>query len=113
MSDMIILDDITPKPLTADDITPKPLTADDITPKPLTAANCHGCGLPYDDPGFADLVVSNDVWSQISPTGDEGGLLCPTCMVRAAAKAGLTRTRAIFRSGPFTAFILVFLAFPA
>ena len=63
-------------------------------------AQCGDCGLDYNDPGFADLVVPNDVWAQISPTGDEGGLLCPTCMVRAAVKAG-TRTSAVFRSGPF------------
>lgn len=66
------------------------------------AVGCMDCGLPYGDPGFADLFVPHDVWAKISPTGDEGGILCPTCMVRAAVKAGV-ETSAIFRSGPFFA----------
>lgn len=66
-------------------------------------AECYDCGLDYDNSGFADLVVPHDIWALISPTGDESGLLCPTCMVRAAARAGLTHIQAIFRSGPFTA----------
>lgn len=63
-------------------------------------ARCGDCGLPYGDDGFHDLVVPDDVWAKISPTGDENGLLCPTCMVRAAHRAGV-ETRAVFRSGPF------------
>lgn len=65
------------------------------------SVGCYDCGLPYDDPGFADLVVPNDVWAAIGPTGHEGGLLCPTCLVRAAVKAGVDRVTAVFRSGPF------------
>lgn len=63
-----------------------------------SVAACCDCGLPYADPGFADLVVTAEVWGVLSPSG---GLLCPTCMVRAAAKAGLTGIWAEFRSGPF------------
>lgn len=63
-------------------------------------AKCYDCGLPYGDPGFADLVVPNEAWLAMSPTGHEGGLLCPTCMVRAATVAGLD-VMAVFRSGPF------------
>lgn len=62
---------------------------------------CYDCGLDYDDPGFADLVVPHNIWNVISPTGDEGGLLCPTCIVRAAVRVGLNNIQAIFRSGPF------------
>lgn len=61
---------------------------------------CFDCGLAYKDPGFADLIVPHDVWAKISPTGHDGGLLCPTCLVRRAAKAGI-ECRAEFRSGPF------------
>lgn len=67
-----------------------------------SVAACYDCNLPYGDPGFADLIVPNDVWAKISPTGHEGGLLCPTCIVRRATKAGLQNVRAIFRSGPFS-----------
>jgi hypothetical protein len=66
-----------------------------------SGAFCLDCGLTYDDPGFCDLVVSDEVWRAISPTGHEGGLLCPTCMCRAARKAGLEGVAASFRSGPF------------
>ena len=67
---------------------------------PANAPCCYDCGLPYSDDGFADLVVDHGVWAKISPTGDEGGLLCPTCMVRAATREGVQAT-ARFMSGPF------------
>lgn len=64
-------------------------------------AECHDCGRPYgDEHGFPDLVVSHDAWAKISPTGDEGGLLCPSCMTKRAHDAGVTAT-ARFTSGPF------------
>lgn len=62
---------------------------------------CWDCGRKYgDEYGFPDLVVDDDVWKQISPTGHEGGLLCPCCMCRRAALLGL-HVKAIFKSGPF------------
>ena len=60
---------------------------------------CYDCGLNYSDEGFQDLVVPNDIWAEISPSGDEGGLLCPTCLIRALAKAGI-QTKGVFTSGP-------------
>ena len=39
---------------------------------------CADCKTPYDT--FRDMVVPNDIWAKISPFGDEGGLLCPTCI---------------------------------
>jgi hypothetical protein len=63
--------------------------------------SCYDCGLPYNDPGFADLVVPNDIWAKIGPIGHEGGLLCPTCLVRAAERSGV-QCHAEFRSGPFS-----------
>ena len=63
---------------------------------------CLDCGRKYgDEYGFPDLVVPHDVWAKISPTGDSGGLLCPSCMCRRAADAGLSEVPAVFRSGPF------------
>lgn len=64
-------------------------------------SDCYDCGIPYSDDGFCDLVVPHDVWAKISPTGDENGLLCPTCMVRRATRLGLENVHAVFRSGPF------------
>lgn len=65
-------------------------------------ARCHDCGREYaHEHGFPDLVVPNEVWKIISPTGDDGGLLCPSCMCKRAHDAGLSEVRAVFRSGPF------------
>lgn len=62
-------------------------------------SKCYDCKLDYGDDGFQDLTVSNDVWRRISPTGDDGGLLCPTCLVRALVREGIT-TEGAFASGP-------------
>jgi hypothetical protein len=62
---------------------------------------CMDCGRKYGDEfGFPDLVVPCDIWAKISPTGHEGGLLCPSCMCRRAHDAGV-KSLARFRSGPF------------
>lgn len=62
---------------------------------------CIDCGRKYgDEHGFPDLVVPNDAWKALSPTGHEGGLLCPSCMCRRAHDAGV-RCLARFTSGPF------------
>lgn len=60
---------------------------------------CYDCGLSYTDDGFQDLIISNESWRRISPTGDDGGLLCPTCLIRALVKEGI-RTEGAFMSGP-------------
>ena len=61
---------------------------------------CMDCGRKYgDEYGFPDLVIPNDVWNRISPTGDEGGLLCPSCICRRLHDASIS-TIGEFRSGP-------------
>lgn len=65
-------------------------------------AKCYRCGLPYEDPAFEDLIVPDDVWLAISPTGDFGGLLCPNCIcaaVREKFEGKVVEAR--FMSGPF------------
>lgn len=65
-------------------------------------AACHDCARPYgDEHGFPDLLVPDPVWALISPTGDGGGLLCPSCICARAHAAGLSRVESAFRSGPF------------
>lgn len=62
---------------------------------------CFDCGEPYGSPRFPDLVVPHRVWNELlSPTGDEGGLLCPNCMNARADRAGIECV-AHFTSGPF------------
>lgn len=41
------------------------------------------------------------VWAKISPTGDEGGLLCPSCICAALDREGL-ETTGKFTSGPLS-----------
>lgn len=62
---------------------------------------CYDCGRAYgDDCGFPDLWLPDEVWRVISPDGEGNGLLCPSCICRRAALAGV-RCPAVFRSGPF------------
>lgn len=62
-------------------------------------AKCHDCDRPYSDPGFQDLIILNHHWRKISPTGDEGGSLCPSCMCGRLEKAGI-KCAGSFMSGP-------------
>jgi len=46
-------------------------------------AECFDCKRPYgDENGFPDLVIPFWAWQKISPTGDDGGLLCPSCICK-------------------------------
>ena len=65
----------------------------------MSEAKCHDCQRPYGEPGFHDLVVPNDVWRRISPTKDEGGLLCPSCLLARLEVAGIECVGALM-SGP-------------
>ena len=60
---------------------------------------CNDCGLPYDSPRYADFVVPDEVWKRISPTGDEGGILCAGCMFGRMAMLNIT-CDGRFTSGP-------------
>lgn len=66
---------------------------------PVAALSCR-CGRPY--ASGPDLVVPDDVWVKISPTGDEGGILCPNCIHDALVMAGFPdcSVPAAFTSGP-------------
>lgn len=68
----------------------------------MAVLSCYDCGRPYgDEHGFPDLVVPHDIWNaQLSPEGNEGGLLCPSCMCKRAHDAEVS-CEAFFTSGPF------------
>ena len=51
-------------------------------------AKCYDCGLEYGDPGWIEAVIPDKVWNEISPTGDQGGILCITCISRRLVKKG-------------------------
>lgn len=61
---------------------------------------CHDCARPYgDEHGFPDLIIPFWAWKQISPTGDEGGLLCPSCICKRLHEKGI-HCEGAFMSGP-------------
>lgn len=70
-----------------------------ILPKPDPLA-CYCCGLLYGGLGWMDAVVPDDVWLEISPTGDGGGILCITCMARRCDARGI-QSGIYIGSGPF------------
>lgn len=63
--------------------------------------SCEDCRRPYGDKhGFPDLVIPHWQWKRISSTGDENGLLCPSCLCKRLYDAGVKETAGAFASGP-------------
>lgn len=56
---------------------------------------CDGCGIS----GFPDFIIPFEHWKQISPNGDDSGMLCPSCICRRLAAKNLECIGA-FVSGP-------------
>jgi len=63
-------------------------------------SGCVDCGRPYGDQyGFPDLIIPDEAWLAISPTGHGGGLLCPSCICQRLHVRGIT-CEGRFTSGP-------------
>lgn len=63
-------------------------------------SKCYDCDRLYgDEHGFPDLIIPFWAWVKISPTGDDGGLLCPSCICKRLHAAGI-RCEGAFMSGP-------------
>lgn len=66
-----------------------------------TKTACYDCGRNYGDQhGFPDLIIPDWAWSQISPTNNLGGLLCPSCICKRLYDAEIKNCPAAFTSGP-------------
>lgn len=52
-------------------------------------AMCCDCGHIYGDERWIETSLPDDVWAQISPSGDENSLLCIACISARCKKAGL------------------------
>jgi hypothetical protein len=64
------------------------------------ATGCEDCGRVYgEEHGFPDLVIPNWAWRKISTHGDDGGLLCPSCMCKRLSDRKI-RCEGSFMSGP-------------
>lgn len=61
---------------------------------------CYDCGLVYGGEGWMDVTVPDEVWHQISPTHDEGGILCITCIARRCERLLLENVPVKIQSGP-------------
>lgn len=62
--------------------------------------SCDDCKRPYgEEHGFPDLIIPFWAWKAISPSGDDGGLLCPSCICKRLHNAGIACEGA-FMSGP-------------
>jgi hypothetical protein len=64
--------------------------------------SCADCRLPYSDDGWCDCVVPDDVWEQINPSKEHGGVLCLHCMARRIHRLGLDGVPLKVTSGPFS-----------
>ena len=63
--------------------------------------SCHDCHRPYGaEHGFPDLIIESGAWRKISPTGDDGGLLCPGCICKRLHDAGMSNVYGAFMFGP-------------
>lgn len=63
------------------------------------AVGCEDCDRPYESGGFQDFIIPYWAWKQISTTGDENGLLCPSCICQRLHDKGI-RCEGAFMSGP-------------
>ncbi|MEQ1653816.1 MAG: hypothetical protein ABL897_15140, partial [Hyphomicrobium sp.] len=53
-------------------------------------AECDDCRREYgEEHGFPDMILPQWAWDKISPTGDDGGLLCPCCIITRLVAKGL------------------------
>lgn len=63
-------------------------------------AECYDCKRPYgSENGFPDLIIPFWAWKEISPTKDDGGFLCPSCICKRLYDANI-RCEGAFTSGP-------------
>lgn len=62
--------------------------------------SCHDCGKAYGIKSWIEAIVPNDVWAKISPSHDEGGILCIGCMAIRCARLGLEAVPVALGAGP-------------
>ena len=58
-------------------------------------ACCYDCRMKYDQ--FPDMVIPDDLWETISPSCEEGGLLCPTCIANRLSYLGFWYKDGLFQ----------------
>lgn len=53
------------------------------------ALGCYDCGREYGGPGWIEAVIPDAIWAEISPTHNDGGILCISCIAERLEKRGL------------------------
>jgi len=49
---------------------------------------CYDCGRPYGEDDWIEAIIPDEIWNAISPTGNQGGILCIGCMAKRLKQAG-------------------------
>ncbi len=49
---------------------------------------CYDCGLDYGSDAWIEAIIPDNAWNDISPTGDQSGLLCIICISKRLAEKG-------------------------
>jgi hypothetical protein len=81
------------------DCGPLPTTTE-ASMNDYTGIQCHDCGDQYGDPGWIEAVVPHDIWAKISPSKDEGGILCVMCIAKRCGRLGLEDVPVLLTAGP-------------
>ena len=66
-------------------------------PKIKPTASCYDCGLDYGGNGWIEAIIPDKVWNVISPTHDQNGILCITCIARRLNTMGYKNIPVWFR----------------
>lgn len=61
--------------------------------------HCEGCSADC----FPDFIIPFEYWVQISPSGDEHGILCPNCICKRLHEKGFTEIPGAIMSSPIRA----------
>lgn len=65
---------------------------------------CYGCGKEYAGEDWIEAIIPDLIWEKISPTKDEGGILCITCIAYRLKQAGYDKVPVwLCGTGPFRA----------
>jgi hypothetical protein len=60
--------------------------------------SCYDCGLPYEE--MHDFLIPREIWIKISPTENDGSILCANCIVKRLEKGGFKDIPGAYMSGP-------------
>lgn len=50
---------------------------------------CYDCGLEYGSDKWIEAIIPDKIWLKISPTSNDGGILCISCIAKRLKNIGL------------------------